>query len=106
MDKTSTKQGITRRDFVRMAGITTGMAAVGAGIEGVLASRRAPAFAKERSLHFLLWKNFSPPADVEILRQGAEWGKQHNDDVKKEMRYTNDIQCISDAETEGEMGRV
>ena len=33
-----------------------------------------------------LCKHFSPPADVEIRRQGAEWGKQNNVSVKIEQQ--------------------
>jgi multiple sugar transport system substrate-binding protein len=104
MAKTSTKRVITRRDFVRMAGVATGMATVGAGIEGILASRRAPAFAQERSLHFLLWKNFSPPADVEILRQGEEWGKQSKVNVKIEQINANDLPARAAAAIESKQG--
>ncbi|TMA10191.1 MAG: carbohydrate ABC transporter substrate-binding protein [Deltaproteobacteria bacterium] len=103
-DKASSKGGITRRDFVRMAGVATGMAAVGAGIEDILSSRRAPAFAQERSLHFLLWKNFSPPADVEILRQGEEWGKQSKVNVKIEQINANDLPARAAAAIESKQG--
>jgi multiple sugar transport system substrate-binding protein len=61
------------------------------GMEGILTFRRAPAYAQGTSLHFLLWKNFTPPADVEILRQGAEWGKQNNVAVTIEQINPNDI---------------
>ena len=91
MANKSNKRGITRRDFVKMAGIAAGMGAVGTGIEGILVSHQAPVYAHERSLHFLLWKNFSPPADVEILRQGEEWGKQSKVKVKIEQINANDL---------------
>jgi multiple sugar transport system substrate-binding protein len=74
---------ITRRQFMRRASLAT--AVVTAGFE------RAPAYAAGTSLHFLLWKNFAPPADPEILRQGTEWGKQHNVTVKIEQVPPNDI---------------
>ncbi len=103
-NKTSSKRGITRRDFVKIAGLATGMAATGVGIEGILTSRRAPAYAQERSLHFLLWKNFSPPADVEILRQGDEWGKQNKVTVKIEQINANDIPARAAAAIESKQG--
>lgn len=83
--------GIRRRQFVRYAGWVTGVAAMGSGLEGILAVRKAPAYTSGASIHFLLWKNFSPPADVEILRQGAEWGKHNNVRVRIEQVNPNDI---------------
>ena len=98
-----TQRGVTRRQFIRIAGAAAGIAA-GTGIVGILASRRSPAFAQERSLHFLLWKNFSPPADVEILRQGEEWGKQNKVDVKIEQINANDIPARAAAAIESKQG--
>lgn len=96
--------GITRRDFVRTVGMATGMAAAGLGIEGILAARKAPAYAPGTSLHFLLWKNFSPPADVEIVRQGTEWGKQNNVNVRIEQINANDIPARAAAAIESNQG--
>ncbi len=101
--KASNKRGMTRRDFVKMAGIA-GMAAAATGIEGILVSRQAPVYAQERSLHFLLWKNFSPPANVEILRQGEEWGKQSKVKVKIEQINANDIPARAAAAIESKQG--
>ena len=101
--KASSKREITRRDFVKMTGIA-GMAAAATGIEGILVSRQAPVYAQERSLHFLLWKNFSPPADVEILRQGEEWGKQSKVKVKIEQINANDIPARAAAAIESKQG--
>ena len=96
--KASSKRGITRRDFVKIAGMA-GASVVGAGVLG-----KAPAFAQERSLHFLLWKNFSPPADVEILRQGEEWSKQSKVKVKIEQINANDIPARAAAAIESKQG--
>jgi multiple sugar transport system substrate-binding protein len=82
---------ISRRQFVRRAGWTTGLAAASLGIEGILGARKAPAYTPGTSLHFLLWRGFSPPADVEIARQGAEWGKQNNVRTRIEQINFNDI---------------
>src|SRR5574340_384140 len=100
--KAPNKRGVTRREFVKIAGLTAGMAAVGTGIESI--SHQAPVFAQERSLHFLLWKNFSPPADVEILRQGEEWGKQNKVKVKIEQINANDIPARAAAAIESKQG--
>ena len=35
-----------------------------AGIEGILAARRAPAFAQGTKLHIVRWVDFIPEADV------------------------------------------
>ena len=80
-----TAASISRRQFMRRAGCASGLAAAGVGIEGILAARKAPAYAPGTSLYLLIWKNISPPADGEILRQGAEWGKQNNVTVKIEQ---------------------
>ena len=94
----------SRRQFIRRAGIATGLAAAGAGIEGILAARKAPAYAPGTSLYFLLWKNISPPADGEILRQGAEWGKQNNVTVKIEQIPINDLPARAAAAIESKQG--
>jgi multiple sugar transport system substrate-binding protein len=81
----------TRREFLRQAGSAAGLATAGLGIEAMLAARRAPAYAPGTSLHFLLWRNFSALADVEIVRQAAEWGKQQKVNVKVEQIDANEI---------------
>jgi len=95
---------VTRRDFVKTAGLATGLAAAGVGLEGILAARKAPAYAPATSIHFLLWQNFSPPADVEILRQGAEWGKQTHVSVKIEQINANDIPVRAAVAMESKQG--
>ncbi len=95
---------VTRRDFVKTAGLATGLATAGVGLEGILATRKAPAYASPTSIHFLLWQNFSPPADVEILRQGAEWGKQTNVSVKIEQINPNDIPARAAVAMESKQG--
>ncbi len=95
---------VTRRDFVKTAGLATGLATAGVGLEGILAARKAPAYAPPTSIHFLLWQNFSPPADAEILRQGAEWGKQTNVSVKIEQINPNDIPARAAVAMESKQG--
>lgn len=99
-----TAASISRRQFMRRAGWATGLATAGLGIEGILAARKAPAYAPGTSIHFLLWKNFSPPADAEILRQGAEWGKQNNVTVKIEQINANDLPARAVAAMESKQG--
>jgi multiple sugar transport system substrate-binding protein len=95
---------ITRREFLRTTGVASGLAAAGLGLEGILAAQQAPAYPPGTSLHFLLWKNFSPPADVEILRQGADWGKQNNVNVKIEQINPNDLPARAAAAIESNQG--
>ncbi len=95
---------VSRREFLKTAGLAGGLAAAGLGLEGILAARKAPAYTPGTSLHFLLWKNFSPPADVEILRQGAEWGKQTNVSVKIEQINPNDIPARAALAMESKQG--
>jgi multiple sugar transport system substrate-binding protein len=94
----------TRREFLRQTGWATGLATVGLGIEGILAARQAPAYAPGTSLHVLMWKNFSPPADVEIVRQATEWGKHHKVNVKVEQINANDLPARAAAALESKQG--
>ncbi len=94
----------TRREFLRQAGSAAGLATVGLGVEAILAARRAPAYAPGTSLHVLMWRNFSPPADVEIVRQATEWGKQNKVNVKVEQIDVNDIPPRAAAALESKQG--
>jgi multiple sugar transport system substrate-binding protein len=60
---------LDRRTFVK----TAGLAAVAVtGIEGIVAARRAPAFAQGTKLHWVRWVDFIPESDVELKRQMPE----------------------------------
>jgi multiple sugar transport system substrate-binding protein len=54
---------IPRRKFLK---ITTASAAATkvAGIAGILASGRAPAYAQVKTIHWLRWADFVPASDV------------------------------------------
>ena len=58
-----TMNKIPRRNFLK---ITTASAAATklAGIAGILASGRAPAYAQAQSVHWLRWADFVPASDV------------------------------------------
>jgi multiple sugar transport system substrate-binding protein len=94
----------TRREFLKQAGSAAGVASVAWGLEGILAARQAPAYAPGTSLHVLMWRNFSPPADLEIVRQATEWGKQQKVTVKVEQIDVNDIPARAAAALEGKQG--
>ena len=78
-----------RRSFLR----TTVAAGAAAGLEGVLAVRRAPAFAQTTKIHLLQWVDFIPEGDAEMRRQVAEYGKQAKVDVTFETINANDLQA-------------
>src|SRR5438309_7809315 len=79
----------TRRTFLK----TAGALGAAAGIEGVLAARRAPALAQGTRIHLLQWVDFIPEGDVEVRRQVAEYGKQANVEVVFETINANDLQA-------------
>src|SRR5262245_52012739 len=77
-----------RRDFLKAAGV----AAAATGLEGILAARRAPAFAQGTKLHVLRWVDFIPEADVELKRQAPEASKALGAEVTFEFINANDLQ--------------
>src|SRR5437879_8967645 len=81
---------VTRRRFIKSAGATA--LAVG-GIEGILAARRAPAFAQGTKLHWVRWVDFIPESDVELKRQMPEASKALGAEVVFETINANDLQA-------------
>ena len=59
-------QHVTRRQLL-----------VGVGLAGIIAARRAPAFAQTREIRIVKSSHFVPASDAELKRQGDEWGKQN-----------------------------
>src|SRR5215510_1379752 len=78
-----------RRQF--LAGAAALSAA--AGLEGILAARRAPAFAQGTKLHIVRWVDFIPEADVELKRQAPEASKALGAEVTFEFINANDLQA-------------
>src|SRR5712692_8804590 len=90
LDGQTAISGVTRRRFI------AGSAAVGlaaAGLEGILAARRAPAFAQGTKIHILRWVDFIPEADVELKRQAPEASKALGAEVTFEFINANDLQA-------------
>ncbi len=81
-----------RRTFLKLGG-AAGLAAAAGGLEGILAARRAPAFAQATKLHLLHWVDFIPEGDVELKRQIAEYNRQTKTDVTLETINANDLQA-------------
>ena len=82
-------RGMNRRNFLKVSG--TAAVAV-TGIEGILASRRAPAFAQGTKLHWVRWVDFIPESDVELKRQMPEASKALGAEVTLETINANDLQ--------------
>src|SRR3984893_13163924 len=80
---------VDRRTFIKTAGVAA--AAMG-GIEGILAARRAPAFAQGTKLHWVRWVDFIPESDVELKRQMPEASKALGAEVTFETINANDLQ--------------
>ena len=80
---------IPRRTFLKTAGV----AGAAAGLEGILAARRAPAFAQATKIHLLQWVDFIPEGDVEVRRQVVEYQKQTKVEVTVETINANDLQA-------------
>jgi multiple sugar transport system substrate-binding protein len=83
-------KGLNRRSFIRVSGAAAAMAAT--GIEGIVASRRAPAYAQGTKMHIVRWVDFIPEADVELKRQMPEASKALGAEIQLETINANDIQ--------------
>jgi ABC-type glycerol-3-phosphate transport system substrate-binding protein len=90
-DRSRPTDEVHRRTFLKTAG-AAGLGAA-AGIEGILAARRAPAFAQATKVHLLQWVDFIPEGDVELRRQAAEYSKQAKVEVTVETINANDLQA-------------
>jgi multiple sugar transport system substrate-binding protein len=82
--------GMNRRQFLKVSGATA--AAATAGLEGIMASRQAPAWAQGTKLHWVRWVDFIPESDVELKRQMGEASKDLGAEVVLETINANDLQ--------------
>ena len=87
--KDTTPSQLDRRTFITTAGVA---AVAVSGIEGILAARRAPAFAQGTKLHWVRWVDFIPESDVELKRQMPEASKALGAEVTLETINANDLQ--------------
>src|SRR5678816_4956860 len=83
--------GVTRRNLLK-GGAVAGVAAA-AGLEGILAARRAPAFAQGTRLNIVRWVDFIPACDVELKRQAVDASKALGAEVVFEFINANDLQA-------------
>jgi multiple sugar transport system substrate-binding protein len=87
--RSPTAPRLGRRAFIKTAGIA---AVAAGGLEGVIAARRAPAFAQGTKLHWVRWVDFIPESDVELKRQMPEASKALGAEVTLETINANDLQ--------------
>jgi multiple sugar transport system substrate-binding protein len=83
---------LSRRQF-----LATSAAVAATGIEGIVPSRQAPAYAQGTRLHLLQWSHFVPAADVLFETQAKEFGKQAGVEVAIERINQNDLQTRATA---------
>ncbi len=81
---------VSRRTFL-VAAAAAGVAAT--GLEGILAARRAPAFAQGTRLNIVRWVDFIPACDVELKRQAGDASKALGAEVVFEFINANDLQA-------------
>jgi multiple sugar transport system substrate-binding protein len=74
------------------AGGAIGLASALGGIQGILLSRQAPAFAQGSTLHLVRWNDFIPEADVVLKQQMGEASKALGATVNLETINANDLQ--------------
>ena len=89
-DPSRRRAGVSRRRF--LAGSAAAGVAAAAGLEGILAARRAPAYAQSTRLNILRWVDFIPACDVELKRQAGDAGKALGAEVVFEFINGNDLQ--------------
>src|SRR5437868_15287102 len=84
--------GFHRRNFLKLSG--GGAIAASAGMAGILASGRAPAYAQATSLHWLRWNDFVPASDQLLKGEiAAECGQALGVQLTIETINGNDIQA-------------
>ncbi|MBI4246358.1 MAG: extracellular solute-binding protein, partial [Candidatus Rokubacteria bacterium] len=84
-------ESMNRRQFLKVSASAATVA--GAGLEGILAARRAPVYAQGRKIHLLQWVDFIAEGDVELRRQAAEASKLLGAEVVVETINANDLQA-------------
>jgi multiple sugar transport system substrate-binding protein len=79
---------VDRRTFIKAAGA----AGAAAAIEGILGSRRAPAYAQGTKLHLLRWNDFVPAADEALAKIVTDANKALGAQITLERINANDLQ--------------
>ena len=92
-------RSVSRRRFLALSA-----GAAASGVEGIVAARRAPAYAQGTRLHLLQWSHFIPAADTLFEAQAMEFGKQAGVEVKIERINQNDLQARATASIQSGAG--
>ena len=90
---------VSRRRFLALSA-----GAAASGVEGIVAARRAPAYAQGTRLHLLQWSHFIPASDTLFEAQAMEFGKQAGVEVKIERINQNDLQARATASIQSGAG--
>src|SRR4030095_4274946 len=91
---TRSSHGVSRRQFLGTS----------AGVAGILAAGRAPAFAQTRELTFLSIASFVPDTDKELKRQLEEWGTKNKVKVRLDIIAHLQLQTKKAAEVQSRSG--
>ena len=84
---------IHRRRLLQLSGAGAAAAATG-GLAGILASGRAPAYAQDRTLHWVRWSDFVPTSDALLKgKMTDECAKALGFKLQLETINANDIQA-------------
>jgi multiple sugar transport system substrate-binding protein len=92
--------GITRRRFVG----STAMAGTAAFAAASFLGGKPPAYAQERSIHYLQWSSFIPAADEEVSRQAEAFTEATGTKVTVEFINQNDMAARITAAVESGSG--
>ena len=93
---------VDRRSFLRVS--TAAVATAVTGVEGILAARRAPAYAQGAKLHILRWVDFVPAADEALNNKLIPEAKTAGNaaDVEK---YTAELTKLKEAVEKGPLSQ-
>ncbi|MCI0529850.1 MAG: extracellular solute-binding protein, partial [Nitrospira sp.] len=92
MESSTLFKELTRREFIKTAGLATGVALTTGTHLTTSPNIAVPAIVKGTKLHLLQWNSFVPEADDELRQQLAEWGKQMGAQVTFETVKPSELQ--------------
>lgn len=95
---TSQRRRVTRRQFFQAAG------GGAAGLAGILAAGKPPAFAQTRELTILSVASFVPDTDKELKRQLEEWGSKNRVKVRLDLIAHLQLAAKKSAEVQSRSG--
>src|SRR3546814_20179781 len=78
---------VSRRRLLRISGAGAVAAGTG-GLAGILATGIAPAYAQQRTVHWLRWNDFVPASD-ELLRQSLRGEAEKAPGIKVNLETVN-----------------